>query len=198
MSGASSARPIRGGRAWRSGIETVPPPVRPALAPRMENAAMKPALRRLAPLALTLALSGPAAAEETKEIGHVNTALTNLGLTRSHRVVVERFDDPKVQGVSCWISQARTGGLSGMVGLAEDPARFSLACAATGPVRVADNARRGGRGERVYESDTSLFFKETRVHRFLDEERGAVVYLAWSTKLVDGSPFNAVAVVPIR
>ena len=154
--------------------------------------------RRCLALAAVLLLAAPAMAEETKEIGHVNTALTNLGLTRSHRVVVERFDDPKVRGVSCWISQARTGGLSGMVGLAEDPARFSLTCAAIGPVEVLPGALRGERGERVYESDTSLFFKETRVHRFIDEERNAVVYLAWSTKLVDGSPFNAVAVVPIR
>jgi CreA protein len=154
-------------------------------------------MHRLA-LLLPLLLATPAAAQETREIGHVNTALTNLGLTRSHRVVVERFDDPKVQGVSCWISQARTGGLGGMVGLAEDPSRFALSCAATGPVTVAETARRGERGERVYESDTSLFFKETRVHRFIDEERRTVVYLAWSTKLVDGSPYNAVAVVPMR
>lgn len=145
-----------------------------------------------------LASVSPASADETKEVGHVNTALTNLGLTRSHRVVVERFEDPKVRGISCYISQARTGGLSGMVGLAEDPARFSLNCTAVGPVQVAENARRGDRGERVYESDTSLFFKETRVHRFIDEERGVVVYLAWSTKLVEGSPHNAVAVVPMR
>ncbi len=154
--------------------------------------------RALLSLGLALALSPPASADETKEVGHVNTALTNLGLTRSHRVVVERFDDPKVRGVSCYISQARTGGLSGMVGLAEDPARFSLNCTAVGPVQVAQNARRGDTGERVYESDTSIFFKETRVHRFIDEERGVVVYLAWSTKLVEGSPHNAVAVVPMR
>ncbi|WP_149537581.1 CreA family protein [Siccirubricoccus phaeus] len=153
---------------------------------------------RLLPLATLLLLALPAAAQETKEIGHVNTALTNLGLTRSHRVVIERFDDPEVQGVSCYISQARTGGLSGMVGIAEDPARFSLSCTATGPVRVTEGARRGERGERVYESDTSLFFKETRVHRFLDEERNVIIYMAWSTKLVDGSPYNAVSVVPIR
>jgi CreA protein len=155
-------------------------------------------MRRIPALALGLLLAAPAMAQETKEIGHVNTALTNLGLTRSHRVVVERFDDPKVQGVSCFISQARTGGVSGMVGLAEDPARFALSCTAIGPVRVAENARRGERGERVYESDTSLFFKETRVHRFIDEERGVVVYLAWSTRLVEGSPYNAVAAVPLR
>lgn len=149
-------------------------------------------------LAALILLAGPAAAEETKEVGYVNTAITNLGLTRSHRVVVERFDDPKVRGVTCWIAQARTGGLSGMVGLAEDPARFALSCAATGPVQVAADARRGERGEQVYEAGTSFFFKETRVQRFIDEDRNAVVYLAWSTKLVDGSPFNAVAVVPIR
>ena len=150
-------------------------------------------------LAAALLLAGPAAAaDDTREIGHVNTAITNLGLTRSHRVVVERFDDPEVRNISCWISQARTGGLSGMLGVAEDPARFAITCAATGPVEVTPNVRRGERGEMVFESSTSLFFKETRVHRFFDEERRAVVYLAWSTRLVDGSPFNAVAVVPIR
>ncbi len=157
--------------------------------------------RRLVPLALAalLAAAAPArAADETKEIGYVNTAITNLGLTRSHRVVVERFDDPKVEGISCWISQARTGGLAGMVGVAEDPARFSLACSATGPVRIADSARRGERGERVYESSASFFFKETRVYRFIDEERNAVIYLAWSTKLVEGSPYSAIASVPTR
>jgi CreA protein len=153
---------------------------------------------RVPALLLALLVSTPAVAQETKEVGHVNTAITNLGLTRSHRVVVERFDDPDVQGVSCYISQARTGGVSGMVGLAEDPARFGLSCTVTGPVRVTEGARRGERGENVYESNTSLFFKETRVHRFVDEERGVVVYMAWSTKLVDGSPYNAIAVVPTR
>ena len=158
-----------------------------------------PLSRRLLPIAaILLSLGLPASAQDTTEIGYVNTALTNLGLTRSHRVVVERFEDPEVRNVSCWISQARTGGFSGMIGVAEDPARFSLSCAATGPVEVQPGARRGERGEQVYEASTSFFFKETRVHRFIDEPRNAVVYLAWSTKMVDGSPYNAVAVVPIR
>lgn len=148
--------------------------------------------------ALLFLLPAAVMAQETQEIGHVNTAITNLGLTRSHRVVVERFDDPEVRGVSCWISQARTGGFSGMLGVAEDPARFALTCAATGPVQIQPGARRGDRGEMVFESNTSLFFKETRVHRFIDEARNSVVYLAWSTRLIDGSPFNAVAVVPAR
>ena len=157
-------------------------------------------MTRVIAACLALLLGAPvplaAAAEETTRIGFVNTAITNLGLTRSHRVVVERFSDPEVAGVSCYISQARTGGLTGMVGLAEDPGRFSLVCVATGAVNVAAGAERGERGELVYESDTSLFFKETRVHRFIDETANTVVYLAWSTRLIDGSPYNAVAVVP--
>lgn len=152
---------------------------------------------RVLPLLAAILLAAPALAEETKEVGAVSTALTNLGLTRSHRVVVERFEDPEVAGIACYISQARTGGISGTLGLAEDPARFSLACVATGTVQVAAGARRGERGERVYESSTSVFFKETRVQRFLDEQRGVVVYMAWSTRLIDGSPYNAVAAVPI-
>ena len=152
----------------------------------------------LAPLAAALAVPGPARADETKQVGYVNTSITNLGLTRSHRVVVERFEDPDVRGISCYVSQARTGGVSGMVGLAEDPARFALNCVATGPVQLTDAAKRGERGEQVFESNTSFFFKETRVDRFVDEERGVIVYLAWSTKLIDGSPYNAVASVLIR
>ncbi|WP_458096906.1 CreA family protein [Roseomonas sp. WA12] len=159
----------------------------------MRRIANRPALALLA----AIAVAGPAsAADETAQIGYVNTALTNLGLTRSHRIVVERFDDPEVRNVACYISQARTGGISGMVGVAEDPARFALSCSAIGPVEILPGAARGERGEVVHESSTSLFFKETRVHRFVDEQRNAVVYVAWSTKLVEGSPFSAVAVVP--
>ena len=158
-------------------------------------------MRKILPiLALLAPTLGPAAgmAADTTEIGHVNTAITNLGLTRSHRVVVERFSDPEVPGVSCYISQARTGGLSGMVGVAEDPARFALACTATGPLALTPALRRGDRGEQIWEASASLFFKETRVHRFVDEQANSLVYLAWSTKLVEGSPHNAVAIVPIR
>jgi len=160
---------------------------------------MRMRLPLLALLLLTLpALPTPALADETTEIGRVNTAITNLGLTRSHRVVVERFTDPEVPGVACYISQARTGGLAGMVGVAEDPARFAIACTATGPITITPALRRGERGERVWEASTSLFFKETRVQRFVDEAQQVLVYLAWSTRLVDGSPHNALAIVSYR
>lgn len=152
-------------------------------------------MKRFLPLALLL-FAGPAAADDTTQVGRVNTAITNLGLTRSHQVVVERFSDPEIPNVSCYVSQARTGGLSGMVGVAEDPSRFALSCTATGPITLPEGARRGERGEQIWEASSSLFFKETRVQRFVDEQQHVLVYLAWSTRLVEGSPYNAVATVP--
>jgi CreA protein len=149
-------------------------------------------------LALALLIATPASADDTTRVGRVNTAITNLGLTRSHQVVVERFTDPEIPNVACYVSQARTGGLSGMVGVAEDPSRFALSCTATGPITIPEGARRGERGEQIWEASTSLFFKETRVHRFVDEQAHVLVYLAWSTRLVEGSPYNAVATVPYR
>lgn len=57
----------------------------------------------------------PAMAEE---IGSVDTVWKLLG--SNHKIVVEVFDDPKVEGVSCFVSRAKTGGVKGSLGLAED------------------------------------------------------------------------------
>ncbi|QQP87641.1 CreA family protein [Skermanella sp. TT6] len=136
-----------------------------------------------------LASAVPAGAEE---VGCVTTAWKLLGA--NHRVCVEAFDDPKVPGVACHLSQARTGGVSGSLGLAEDPSRFSIACRQIGPITVPDRLRDN---EEVFTADTSILFKETRVVRMFDRKRNTLVYLSYSTKMVDGSPMNAVSTVPI-
>lgn len=136
-----------------------------------------------------LASAAPAAAEE---VGCVTTAWKLLGA--NHRVCVEAFDYPKVPGVACHLSQARTGGVSGSLGLAEDPSRFSIACRQVGPINVPDRLRDN---EEVFTADTSILFKETRVVRMFDRKRNTLVYLSYSTKMVDGSPMNAVSTVPI-
>lgn len=128
-------------------------------------------------------------------IGEVSTAWRALG--PNDRVVVERFDDPKVEGVSCYVSRAETGGVGGALGLAEDPSRFSIACRATGPVRITGDINRTRSGEVIFTERTSLVFKSTRVTRFYDSERNALVYLVWSTRLIDGSPFNSVTAVAL-
>jgi len=140
-------------------------------------------------LLLAASLTAPARAEE---IGSVDTEFKLIG--PDHKIVVEAFDDPKVQGVTCYLARARTGGVSGALGLAEDKAEASVACRQVGPVKVlaALPAR-----QEVFSERASPLFKKVRVVRMLDARRRVLVYLVYSDKLVDGSPRNSVTAVPL-
>ena len=127
------------------------------------------------------------------DISCVSTTFRLIG--KNDRVCVSAFDDPKVSGVACHVSQARTGGLSGTIGLAEDPSRFSIACRQIGPINVELATLTDQ--EEVYSARTSIFFKHTHVYRILDKKRNTLVYLAISDKLIEGSPQNAISTVPI-
>jgi CreA protein len=134
-----------------------------------------------------------AAPARADDLSCVSTTFRLIG--KNDRVCVSAFDDPKVQGVACHISQARTGGLSGTIGLAEDPSRFSIACRQIGPITVDLASLKDG--EEVYSARTSVFFKRTHVYRTIDTKRNTLVYLAISDKLIDGSPQNAISTVPV-
>ena len=135
-------------------------------------------------------LAMPAHADD---LACVSTTFRFVGA--NDKVCVSAFDDPKVPGVACDISQARTGGVKGSLGLAEDPSRFSLSCRQVGPI-TADLSTLPEKAE-VYSARTSIFFKRTHVYRILDKKRNTLVYLAISDKIVNGSPYNAVSSVPI-
>src|SRR5438067_9804360 len=111
------------------------------------------------------------------------------------KVCVSAFDDPKVAGVACHISQARTGGVKGSLGLAEDPSRFSIACRQVGPISLPDKLPKE---ESVFSESTSIFFKNTKVVRLYDRKRNTLVYVAISRKVIEGSPMNAISTVPIQ
>jgi len=148
------------------------------------------AVRRLIVLSLLgLALSITAAAEE---IGCVSTTWR---VWADDKICVSAFDDPKVPGVTCHLSQARTGGFKGTIGVAEDRSRFSIACRQVGPITV-DLATLPDEDE-AFSERTSILFKETRVVRLVDRARRTLVYLAYSTKVVEGSPFNSLSSVPV-
>ena len=152
-------------------------------------------MKRLLLLAALLLSGGHAFAADSERIGVVDTTFRVVG--RNDRIVVDRYDDPKVDGVSCYMSRAETGGVAGSFGLATDPNRFSIACRATGPVslrgKVPDN-------EVVFGEKMSAFFKEVRVTRMFDKDKQVLVYLVWSTISLgkDGSAFNSVTAVPIN
>lgn len=140
-------------------------------------------------LLLIAALAAPAGAEQ---IGEVDTAFRLLGA--NHKIVVEVFDDPKVEGVSCFVSRARTGGISGSLGLAEDTSDASIACRQTGPIRFLAPLEAG---EPVFRQRASVLFKTVQVVRFWDETRNTLVYLTYSDRLIDGSPKNAISAVTV-
>ncbi|MDY0873957.1 CreA family protein [Dongia rigui] len=131
-----------------------------------------------------------------QEIGAVSTTFRLM--SPNDKVVIERYDDPKVDNVSCYLSRAETGGWSGAMGLAEDPSRFSIACRAVGPVTMKGKIPTDKKGEVVFSEDTSIMFKELRISRFYDTQKNVLVYLVWSTKLIDGSPYNSISVVPLN
>ena len=143
-----------------------------------------------AALASAAALTEPAAADD---LACLSTTFRLLGA--NDKVCVSVFDDPKVPGVACHISQARTGGIKGSLGLAEDPSRFAIACRQVGPITV--DIGKLPEEEAVYSERTSIFFKHTHVFRVLDKKRNTLVYIALSDKIIEGSPQNSISTVPI-
>ena len=142
----------------------------------------------LAIAALTLAM--PAYAQT--RIDSINTNFRWLG--PDDKIVVERYDDPQVANVSCYMSRAETGGIKGGIGIAEDPSRFSIACRAVGPVTLPP---RLPHSQVIGFASASLFFKSFQIHRAIDPEKHVLVYTVVSTRLINGSPFNSISVVPL-
>jgi CreA protein len=129
-------------------------------------------------------------------IGSVDTEFKLIG--PDNKIVVEAFDDPEVTGITCYISRAKTGGVSGAVGVAEDTSDASLSCHQTGPVNLDPKIKSGDRdGENVFKKRTSLVFKSMQVVRFYDKNRNTLVYLVYSDRVLEGSPKNSTSAVPI-
>jgi CreA protein len=143
-------------------------------------------------LMLLLALVAVARIAHGEEVGCTSTTFRIFGA--NDKICIYAFDDPRIPGVTCHISQARTGGVKGSLGLAEDPSRFSIACRQVGPITLPDKLKE----ESVFSESTSLFFKNTKVVRFYDAKRNTLVYVAISRKVVEGSPMNAISTVPVE
>ncbi|MNV87216.1 hypothetical protein D3C71_1813240 [compost metagenome] len=111
-----------------------------------------------------------------------------------HKIVVDAYDDPKVQGVTCYVSRARTGGIKGGLGLAEDRAEASISCHQTGAIGIAAPLPQQ---EEVFSERSSLLFKRLRVVRMADAKRNTLVYMTYTDRVIEGSPQNSVTAVPV-
>lgn len=129
---------------------------------------------------------------EADEIGKVDTRFRFL--TPDDTIRVEVFDDPDIDGIACYLSRAKTGGLKGAVGVAEDTSDASLDCRQIGPVAFRSSIKNG---EKVFSERRSLIFKELQIVRYCDDERNTLVYLVYSDRIIEGSPKNSVSAVPV-
>ena len=87
-------------------------------------------------------LAWAAGLARAEPIGEVDTVFKWIG--PDHKIVVEAYDDPKVAGVTCYVSRAKTGGIKGGLGLAEDKAEASIACRQVGPISLRQAAAAAG------------------------------------------------------
>ncbi len=142
-------------------------------------------------LAASLSLAGTVALAE--QVGEVSTVFKFLGA--NHKIVVDAYDDPKINGVTCYVSRAKTGGISGSLGLAEDKAEASIACRQVGPISFQGKPLK--EQEEVFSERISLVFKKLRVIRIVDAQRHTLVYLTYSDRVIEGSPQNSVTAVPL-
>lgn len=140
----------------------------------------------LASVALPLAI-------QAEEVGHVDTVFKWLG--PDHKIVVEAFDDPQVGGIACYVSRAKTGGVKGALGLAEDPSKFSVSCQQVGPIAFKGPIPKKA---EVFKESASFIFKHVQVVRMVDIKRNTLIYLSYSDRVIEGSPENAVTAFAIR
>jgi CreA protein len=184
--GRGGTRLSVGGGRYKLGSTQRQEPQLNCFAPRAALAS-----RRLAGLALIVLLTsaGPARAEQ---IGEVDTAFKLIG--PNHKIVMEAYDDPAVAGVACYVSRAKTGGISGGLGLAEDKAEASIACRQVGPISFAQPLPQR---EEVFNERMSILFKKLRVVRVVDAKRNTLVYLTYSDRLIEGSPMNSITAVAV-
>ena len=148
-------------------------------------------LRQLAPVigaALLMVLNSSSA----EVLGEVSTVFKLIG--PDHKIIVEAYDDPKVAGVACYVSRAKTGGVSGALGLAEDKSEASIACRQVGPIAFKSALPKQ---ETVFDERLSLLFKRLHIVRIVDPARNALVYLTYADRLIEGSPQNSVTAVPV-
>ena len=143
-------------------------------------------------LALALAALGLVSLARAEPIGSVDTVFKLIG--PDHKIVVDAHDDPQVKGVTCYVSRATTGGIKGAVGLAEDKAEASISCRQVGPISFDKPLPVQA---EMFSERISLVFKKLRVVRMVDKKRNTLVYLTYSDRVIEGSPQNSVAAVPV-
>lgn len=142
-------------------------------------------LKRLATLGSVVVLTGLLAAcgnNQGTNVGSVGVDWTGNDIS------VEAVADPEVQGVVCHVAYFNRSLIDRLQqgNWFEDPSYSAVDCSAAGPITIGDiNLNKGG--EEIFQQSRSLIWKSLRVSRIYDAENNALVYLAHSRELQQGS-----------
>lgn len=143
-------------------------------------------------IALALSFFYMASPAQAKEVGCKSTTWR---IVNDDKVCIEAFKDPDIDGIVCHVSYAKTGGVSGAIGFAENPSRFANSCRQIGPI-ISKNPI-PIKDEKIFSKSMSFLFKDLHTTRFIDEENKTIIYLVTSDKIIDGSPYNSISTVPM-
>ena len=154
---------------------------------------MRPFVRATVAL-LAFAAAVPAARADDVDLIFRKSTVFRM-LTPNDKLATYATDDPLVTGVSCFYTVPEKGGVSGALGVAEETSDVSLACRQVGPVSFTGKAKQG---DVAFSERRSLLFKRMQIVRGCDPKRNTLVYMAYSDKLVEGSPKNSTSAVPIQ
>ena len=142
---------------------------------------------------LAAILAAFAFAGDYELVGSVNTSFRIFG--KDDRIEVIAVKDPKIDGVTCYVSYAKKGGAKEIIGVEEDRSEASVSCVQTAPkIIIKEELKK----EDIFEKRSSLIFKKTHVVRMFDEKQSTLIYLIYSDKIIDGSPNNSVSAIPCR
>jgi CreA protein len=139
-----------------------------------------------------VAIGLTACGDESQKVGQVSTNFRWLG--PNDRIVIDVFPDPKIDGAVCFLSRPERGGVSGALGVAEDVSDVSIACRQVGPIVIKESLKTS---ERVFDERRSLVFKTLQVVRFYDDTTKTLVYVAYTDKVLTGSPQHSLSAVPL-
>ena len=151
-------------------------------------------LRRLAAIALPLALVVPLAA-----CGNNNTEVGSVGVDwTGNDIAIEAVADPEVDGVVCHVAYFNRSFIDRLQqgNWFEDPSYSAVDCTADGPITVGDIALGRG-GEEIFQQQRPLIWQSLRVTRVYDGANNALVYLAHARQVQLGSGKMSLSVVPL-
>ena len=154
----------------------------------LRSASLLAACLSLAPVS---AQADPVAPGTAYEIFSKNTA---FHITGDDKLVVFGVADPAVTGVVCTFTAPVKGGFKSALGFASQTSDVSLACRQVGPITINGKFTQG---EDAFSQSRSFFAKQLHISRGCDTAYNVLVYMAYTDKLIDGSPKNSTSSVPI-